>query len=116
MKYKILEERRKLDTLVEGRCQAYTIEIERKLLARLKDTLTENQTLREELLQKMEKAKDASAEASQQISAEKLQFDTKLQAKEQAIKEWTARQLGENYADYDRLLTAKMLDHEVKLK
>ena len=47
--------------------------------------------MREELLQKMEKAKDASAEASQQISAEKLQFDTKLQAKEQAIKEWTAR-------------------------
>lgn len=32
MRYKILEERRKLDTLVEGRCQAYTIEIERKIL------------------------------------------------------------------------------------
>ena len=32
MRFKILEERRKLDTLVEGRCQAYTIEIERKLL------------------------------------------------------------------------------------
>jgi hypothetical protein len=42
MRFKILEERRKLDTLVEGRCQAYTIEIERKLLARLKDTLGEN--------------------------------------------------------------------------
>jgi len=42
MRYKILEERRKLDTLVEGRCQAYTIEIERKLLARLKDILFEN--------------------------------------------------------------------------
>jgi hypothetical protein len=54
MRYKILEERRKLDTLVEGRCQAYTIEIERKLLARLKDTLSENQTLREEILAKME--------------------------------------------------------------
>ena len=32
MKSKILDERKKLDTLVEGRCQAYTIEIERKLL------------------------------------------------------------------------------------
>jgi hypothetical protein len=42
MRFKILEERRKLDTLVEGRCQAYTIEIERKLLGRLKDTLGEN--------------------------------------------------------------------------
>lgn len=58
MRYKILEERRKLDTLVEGRCQAYTIEIERKLLARMKDTLNENQTLREEMLVKIEKANE----------------------------------------------------------
>jgi hypothetical protein len=110
MRYKILEERRKLDTLVEGRCQAYTIEIERKLLARLKDILAENQTLKEEILSKMEKSKDAQAEVAQSISGERLQFDTKLAAKEQVIKEWAARQLGENYADYDRLLTAKMLD------
>ena len=42
MKAQIAEERRKLDTLVEGRCQAYTIEIERKLLARLNATMQEN--------------------------------------------------------------------------
>lgn len=47
MKGQIAEERRKLDTLVEGRCQAYTIEIERKLLARLNAIMTENQYLRE---------------------------------------------------------------------
>jgi hypothetical protein len=116
MRYKILEERRKLDTLVEGRCQAYTIEIERKLLARLKDILAENQTLKEEILSKMEKSKDAQAEVAQSMSGERLQFDTKLAAKEQVIKEWAARQLGENYADYDRLLTAKMLDQDVKMK
>ena len=116
MRYKILEERRKLDTLVEGRCQAYTIEIERKLLARLKDILGENQTLKEEILSKMEKSKDAQAEVAQSMSGERLQFDTKLAAKEQVIKEWAARQLGENYADYDRLLTAKMLDQDVKMK
>lgn len=64
MRFKILEERRKLDTLVEGRCQAYTIEIERKLLARLKDTLAENQTLREEMLAKIESATDAQSEVA----------------------------------------------------
>jgi hypothetical protein len=31
MRVKILDERRKLDTIVEGRCQAYTIDVERKL-------------------------------------------------------------------------------------
>jgi hypothetical protein len=56
MKANIAEERRKLDTLVEGRCQAYTIEIERKLLARLNATMQENQQLREEMLKKMELA------------------------------------------------------------
>ena len=91
MRYKILEERRKLDTLVEGRCQAYTIEIERKLLARLKDILAENQTLKEEILSKMEKSKDSQAEVAQSMSGERLQFDTKLAAKEQVIKEWAAR-------------------------
>ena len=39
---KILEERRKMDTIVEGRCQAYTIEIERKLLQRMGLVMTEN--------------------------------------------------------------------------
>lgn len=42
MRNKILEERRKLDTIVEGKCQAYTIEIERKLLQKLNLTMTEN--------------------------------------------------------------------------
>jgi hypothetical protein len=64
MRYKILEERRKLDTLVEGRCQAYTVEIERKLLARLKDTLSENQTLREEMLTKIEAATEKQNEVA----------------------------------------------------
>lgn len=82
MRYKILEERRKLDTLVEGRCQAYTIEIERKLLARMKDTLNENQTLREEMLAKIEKANEGQSEVAQKLSEERLQFDTKLAAKE----------------------------------
>lgn len=41
MRIKILEERRKLDTIVEGRCQAYTIEIERKLAVRLATAVSE---------------------------------------------------------------------------
>jgi hypothetical protein len=43
-------------------------------------------------------------------------FDTKLQTKEQGIKEWSARQLGEMYKDFDMLLTAKMLDQDIKTK
>lgn len=37
-----MEERRKLDTIVEGRCQAYTIDTERKILQRMNLVMTEN--------------------------------------------------------------------------
>ncbi len=53
---KILEERRKLDTIVEGRCQAYTIEIERKILQKMNNVMSENEILREELLKKLNQA------------------------------------------------------------
>lgn len=110
MRFKILEERRKLDTLVEGRCQAYTIEIERKLLGRLKDTLGENQTLKEEMLLKLEKATEDQAEVARQLAQERMGFDTKLAGKETEIRDWCIRQIGDNYADYDRMLKAKTID------
>ena len=54
----ILEERKKLDTIVEGRCQAYSIEIERKILLRLNHVLDENAALKEDLSLKLDKARD----------------------------------------------------------
>jgi len=116
MRYKILEERRKLDTLVEGRCQAYTIEIERKLLARLKDTLSENQTLKEEMLTKIEAATEQQNEVAQKLAEEKMGFETKLNTKEAQIKDWAARQLGEMYKDFDMLMSGKALDQDVRMK
>ena len=37
-------------------------------------------------------------------------FDTKLAGKESEIRKWCTKQIGENYADYDRMLKAKALD------
>lgn len=45
-----------------------------------------------------------------------MMFDTKLAQKETMIKEWAAKQIGELYGDYERLLTAKSLDQDVKTK
>lgn len=42
MRGKIIEERKKLDTIVEGRCQAFTIEIERKILQKMNLVMNEN--------------------------------------------------------------------------
>jgi hypothetical protein len=36
--------------------------------------------------------------------------------KEHEIKEWTMKQVEENYSDYNRLLTAKVIESENKLR
>ena len=56
MRIKILDERRKLDTIVEGRCQAYTIEVERKLAIRLGTAISETEALKEEVLGRLDKS------------------------------------------------------------
>jgi hypothetical protein len=56
MRNSIADERKKLDTIVEGRCQAFTIDIERKILQKMNAIMTENQALRDEMINKLEKA------------------------------------------------------------
>lgn len=43
-------------------------------------------------------------------------FDTKLGSKESEIRDWCMKLIGENYADYDRMLKAKTVDSELKMK
>ena len=43
-------------------------------------------------------------------------FDTKLGSKESEIRDWCIKLIGENYADYDRMLKAKTLDQDLKIK
>ena len=62
------------------------------------------------MLDKVEKANESQASVAQQLAEERLGFDQKLMASQQTVREWAAKQVGENYADYDRLLTAKMID------
>lgn len=116
MKSKILEERRKLDTLVEGRCQAYTIDIERKLLQKLNQTLVENQTLREEMVKRLDQSNSESDQVARALQEERIKIDTKLATKEHEIREWALKQLEENYTDYNRLMTAKALEQENKMR
>ncbi|CDW87201.1 UNKNOWN [Stylonychia lemnae] len=116
MRNKILEERRKLDTIVEGKCQAYTIEIERKILQRLQQTMIENQTLREEMLKKMDKATKEQDEVARQLQEERLKIDMKINAKENDIREWALKELQDNYTDFNRLLAAKVLETENKMR
>lgn len=53
---------------------------------------------------------------SRALQEEQLKIDTKLATKEHEIKEWALRQIEENYTDFNRLLTAKTVENENKIK
>ena len=51
--------------------------------------MMENQTLREEMLKKMEKATKEQDEVSRQLADERMKIDLKLQAKDTELREWS---------------------------
>lgn len=66
-KNKIFEERKKLDTIVEGRCQAYTVEIERRVINRMNNIVDETASIKEEMLNRLEIFKADQAEVANSI-------------------------------------------------
>lgn len=68
------------------------------------------------MLKKLDKANQESNEVARQLQEERLKIDTKLNTKEHEIREWTLKNLEENYIDYDRLMNAKLLEQENKVK
>ena len=55
---KLIDERKRMDTILEGRCQAYVIDIERKVLGKMGTVLTETHAMKDEILARVEFAKN----------------------------------------------------------
>lgn len=53
---------------------------------------------------------------SRSLQEERLKIDLKLQAKDNELREWAQKQLEENYVDFNRLLQAKSIETENKMK
>ena len=78
--------------------------------------MTENEHLKEELLKRLEKAYQEQEKVARGLAEERLKIDSKLSVKEHEIKEWALKQVEENYSDYNRLLNAKIIESENKIK
>jgi len=63
---------------VEGRCQAYTIEIERKVLSKLNSVLMENEAMKEEIYLKLEFHRSEQELVARALQDERLKVDAKL--------------------------------------
>ena len=101
------EERQKLDTIQQGRNQAYTIEIEGRILNKVEAILDENKKFKEDIFNKLDQSAQETESFYREAKEERLLFDTKLTTREAEIKEWAMKLLEENYEDFTRLLSAK---------
>ena len=68
------------------------------------------------MLKKLDKANQEQNEVARALQEERIKIDVKLNTKEHEIKEWTLKNLEENYSDYNRLLAAKVLELENKMR
>ena len=50
------------------------------------------------------------------LHEERIKVDAKLSGKEAEIREWTLKQLEDNYVDFNRLLNAKFTECDNKIK
>lgn len=64
----------------------------------------------------MDRATKEQDEVARALQEERIKIDTKLNTKEHEIREWALKQVEENYTDFNRLLTAKVLEQENKVK
>lgn len=101
------EERQKLDTIQQGRNQAYTIEIEGRILNKVEAILDENKKFKQDIFNKLDQSAQETESFYREAKEERLLFDTKLTTREAEIKEWAMKLLEENYEDFTRLLSAK---------
>ena len=92
------------------------IEMERKLLAKMGQVLAENQTLREEMLRRMEKTVGEQEVVSRGMEGERLRTELKMGEREEKTREWVSGKVDENYKEYSKILNAKMIEMENKMK
>lgn len=107
LREQLADERAKLDTIQQGKNQAYTIEVEGRILNKVGAVLEENKKFKDDIFRKLERQGKETEKFYRESKEERLLFDTKLTTREAEIKEWAMKLLEENYEDFTRLLNAK---------
>ena len=68
------------------------------------------------MLKRMEFATNEQDEVARALANERMLIDAKIKSKENEIREWAQQQLQENYGDFDRMVNAKQLETENRVK
>lgn len=108
LKESLAQERQKMDTIQEGKNQAYTVEAEKRILNKVTTILDENTKFKSEVYKKLEQQVNDTRRMYRETKEERMVFDTKLATRLAEVRDWTTKLIEENYEDFSKLLAAKL--------
>lgn len=104
-----------MDTIQEGKNQAYTVEAEKRILNKVTNILDENTKFKSEVYNKLEQQVNDTRRMYRETKEERMVFDTKLATRLAEVREWTTKLMEDNYEDFSKLLDAKLQESEGKV-
>lgn len=111
----LAQERLKMDTIQEGKNQAYTVEAEKRILNKVTTIIDENTKFKSEMYSKLDQQVNDTRKMYRETKEERMVFDTKLATRLAEVREWTTKLIEENYEDFSKLLEARIQESEGKV-
>lgn len=114
LKEQLAQERQKMDTIQEGKNQAYTVEAEKRILNKVTTILDENSAFKGEVFAKLEQQVNDTRKMYRETKEERMVFDTKLTTRLAEVRDWATKLNEEHYEEVTRLIDAKLVESEGK--
>lgn len=113
----LANERLKADTIMEGKAQQYTIEIESRVLQKVSQMMDDSNKMREEILNKLVILNtDAENNINNNMNKEdKVMMDTKMTVRDAAMKQWAMNLMEDQHLEWQRLFEEKLTNQESKV-
>lgn len=90
-KESLAEDRFKMDTIVEGKNQQFTIESEKRVLNKVASILKANEGFKAEVFEKLEQQLGDTRKVYRETKEERLLYESRLNQKASEIKEWALK-------------------------
>ena len=91
----LAQERFKMDTIIEGKNQSFTVESEKRVLQKVATILKENDGFKEQVFQKLESQLSDTRKLYRDTKEQGMLFDSKISQKMAEVKEWALSQMAE---------------------
>ena len=112
----LAQERVKMDTILEGKNQEFTVEAEKRILNKVATILDENARFKSDVYSKLEQQLGDTRKMYRETKEDRMLFDSKLASKLAEVKEWVLKQVSDSYDDSTRMTEAKIKELDSQLR